>query len=266
MQTLSILALASSMVALPARGVLRLHARGRADLAPWSRLALACLAAAITLGALLALDRWADTMLAAHMLQHMLIGDLAPLLLVLAVRGPLVVQLVPAAAVRIARRLHLHRALARATRPTTAFVAWAAVFGAWHVPAVYDRTLESEPLHAFEHVTFMLVGLLVWTVLLDPARRGTLPGWRRFAYALALLAASGVLANTLVLSYRPLYPSYTDTAGRPLGLSPVGDQDLAALVMMLEQLATLGTFAFLSARQQLAAADLEQPQRHPLAA
>jgi cytochrome c oxidase assembly factor CtaG len=266
MQTLSIVALGVAMVALPARGVLRLRRRGRADLAPWSRLALACLAAAITLGALLALDRWADTMLAAHMLQHMLIGDLVPLLLVLAVRGPLLVQLVPAAALRIARMLRLHRALPRVTRATTAFVAWAAVLGAWHVPAAYDRALASAPLHAFEHLTFMVVGLLVWTVLLDPARRGTLPGWRRFAYALALLAASGVLANTLVLSYRPLYPSYTDTAGRPLGLSPVGDQDLAALVMMLEQLATLGTFAFLSARQQLAAADLEQPQRHPLAA
>jgi cytochrome c oxidase assembly factor CtaG len=112
----------------------------------------------------------------------------------------------------------------------------------------------------------MLLRLLLSTVLLDRSLRRSLPRWRSLGTALALLAASGVLANTLVLSYRPLYPSYTDTAGRPLGLSPVGDQDLAALVMMLEQLATLGTFAFLSARQQLAAADLEQPQRHPLAA
>jgi cytochrome c oxidase assembly factor CtaG len=213
------------------------------------RLALAALAAAIALGALRGLDGAADSMLSAHMLQHMLIGDVVPLLLVLAVRGA-----------------RPQRALRLATRPAFAFAFWVCAVALWHIPAAYDRALESEPLHVFEHVTFLIGGLLVWTALLDPARRGVLPGWRRFGYALALLAASGVLANVLILSYRPLYPSYAQATSNALGLSPVGDQNLAALVMMLEQLATVGTVTVLSARRQLRGAVVEQPQRHPLAA
>ena len=263
-QTAGIVSLAFAMVALPLRATLRLRRRRRVLL--WNRAALAGLASAITLAALLGLDGPADSMLSAHMLQHMLIGDLAPLLLVLAVRGPLLAQLLPRSAVRVARRLRLHHVPAFATRPAVAFATWAGALAVWHIPAAYDRALESEPLHAFEHATFLLAGLLVWAALLDPARRGTLAGWRRFGYALALLAASGVLANTLILSYDPLYPSYADATSRPLGLTPVGDQDLAALVMMLEQLATVGTFAVLSARRQLVGSAVERAKRHPLAA
>jgi putative membrane protein len=264
MQTVGIAALAVALVGLPLRATLRFRRRRHTLL--WERPLLAGLAAAITLGALLGLDGAADSMLSAHMLQHMLIGDLVPLLLVLAVRGPLLVQLLPPAMIRVARTLRLHHVVAFATRPAVAFAVWAGALAVWHIPAAYDRALDSEPLHAFEHGTFLLAGLLVWTALLDPARRGTLPGWRRFGYALALLAASGALANTLILSYRPLYPSYAGAASLPLGLTPVGDQDLAGLVMMLEQLATVGALAVLVARRQLAGSAAARPERHPLAA
>ena len=255
MAALGIVSLALTMVALPLHATLRLRRRRRVLIG--SRLAFAGLAAAITLGALLGLDRAADSMLSAHMLQHVLIGDLVPLLLVLSVRGPLFFQLLPARAAR------LRRFLAYAMQPAVGFAAWAGAVALWHIPALYDRALESEPLHAFEHVTFLVSGLLVWTALLDPARRGTLAGWRRFGYALALLAAAGVLANTLILSYRPLYPSYAHSTGFA-GLNPVGDQNLAGLLMMLEQLATVGSVAILTARRQLSGSAAERSERHPL--
>jgi len=259
-------AAAALMIVLPVRAVIRLRlARGRADLAPLSRIGYGYLAAALSVGALLYLDETADTMLSAHMLQHMLIGDLVPLLLVLAVRGPLLVHLFPVWVMRPARKLGVHRLLGFLTRPVPAFTLWAAALGLWHVPALYDAALEHERLHAVEHLSFMAAGVVVWTVLLDPGRRRLLPGWRRFGYALALLAASGVLANTLILSYRPLYPDYTgEGVARPFSLSPLEDQDLAALVMMVEQLATLGTFAFFAARAQLGRAESDV-RRHPLA-
>ena len=264
MQAVSIVSLAIAMIVFPAGAAARLRRRGRADLAPRRRIALAAVAAAVTLAALLGLDGLADSMLAGHMLQHVLIGDVVPLLLVLSVRGPLLVHLLPRRTVRPARRLRLHRMVGFATRPLPAFAFWAASLGIWHIPAAYDLALESEPLHAFEHATFLVAGLLVWSVLLDPARRGGLPGWRRFGYAIALLAASGALANTLVLSYRPLYPAYAGP-DRPYALSPVRDQDLAALAMMVEQLATLGTFALLTARRLSSASAAPAPRRHPLA-
>lgn len=244
---------------------LSIVAAALAMVAPWTRVAFAALAGSVAVVAALALDPAADSLLAAHMLQHMLIGDVVPLLLVLAVRGPVCFRIVPVPLVRRLRRLGAGRLLGFATRPLPALAFWAGTFAIWHVPAMYDQALGSAQLHAFEHATFALAGVLVWTVLLDPAGRGLLPGWGRFGYALALLAASGLLANTLILAYRPLYPHYAAQASRPFGLSPIGDQDLAGMVMMLEQLATLGTFALLVARRQVLVQAADRPQRHPLA-
>ena len=258
---------AAAMAMLPLRAVLRLRGRGRPDLAPVHRVFLGLAAAMLTLASLLFLDRWADRSLAAHMLQHLAIGDLVPLLLVLAVRGPLLVHLTPATAMRASRRLRLERLLAAATRPAVAFAVWAGFLAVWHWPAIYDRALESELLHPLEHATFLAGGVLVWSVLLDPARRRRFTGWQPTGYALALLAVSGLLGNALILSYRPLYPAYAEAASRPLGLSALADQNLAGLLMMLEQLATFGVFAALSARRQLRLAPAGVPsERHPFAA
>ena len=255
-------------IVLVVRAVLRLRRRGHRREAPWSRVVLALLAGGVGVAALTALDEPADQLLSAHMLQHVLIGDLAPLLLLLAVRGPVLFHLVPVPVMRGARALGLHRLLGAATRPSVAFAVWAVGLGVWHVPALYDAALANERLHAFEHGTFVIGGVLVWSVLLDPAKRGRVPGWRGFGYALGLLAATTALSNVLVLSYRPLYPAYDVAGPRIVDISPLRDQDLAALVMMLEQLATVGVFAALRART-LVQAQTGQPAhatRHQLAA
>jgi cytochrome c oxidase assembly factor CtaG len=209
-------------------------------------------AAAVCVGAFALLgppDRLADDALSAHMLQHVLLGDLAPLLLVLSLRGADLARLV--------------RLAAPLLQPLVALVAWAAVTAIWHVPAMYDLALEHERVHALEHGCFAAAGTLVWLVLLDPARRGLLRGWWRFGYAIALLAGAQMLGNVLILE-GPLYGAYAH-ADRPLGLSAVGDQDAAAVVMMVEQVLTVGTFAFLTARRLVARTPAPVESRHPLA-
>ena len=42
----------------------------------------------------------------------------------------------------------------------------------WHVPALYDAALTPPRLHSFEHASFIVAGLLVWTQLIDPANGG----------------------------------------------------------------------------------------------
>lgn len=220
------------------------------------RLPLAVAAVCVGVFALLGpLDGLAEAGLSAHMLQHVLVGDLAPLLLVLSLCGADLARLAPP---------RLRRTAGHVFRPVPAFAVWAAAIAIWHVPAFYDLALEHERVHAFEHATFMAGGVLVWSQLLDPARRGLLRGWWRFGYAMLVLVAAQALANVLVLSYRPLYAAYADTQ-RPLGLSAIGDQDAAAIVMMVEQALTLGTFAFLTARRLLAATPPSPAARHPLA-
>ena len=91
-------ALAVVAALLFAQGMVRLRQRGRADIAGWDRAALFGLGLAVTVAALVGpIDRLAETKyLSVHMLQHVLIGDLAPALMIVAVRGPLLVFLLPA--------------------------------------------------------------------------------------------------------------------------------------------------------------------------
>ena len=68
-----------------------------------------------------------------HMLQHVLIGDLAPLCLLAGLNGPL---LRPLLALRPVERL---RVLAN---PLVALPVWAANLYLWHVPFLYEAAVE----------------------------------------------------------------------------------------------------------------------------
>ena len=265
----SLAALAGAHVAsaLFAQAFLRLRRRGRADLAGWDRAALFAAAIALWLVALSPpLDNAADKLLAAHMLEHLLIGDAVPALFLVAVRGPLLFFLLPAPLLRwLAARRALRACAGVLTRPAVAFAIWALALAVWHVPALYDRTLESQPLHLLQHASFILGGTLVWMQLVDPAGRRALSPRLRLGYALVLFVAGQMLANTLILTYRPLYPAYALQPQRLFGISPLGDQDAAGLVMIAEQIATLGTFAAIQLRRWLRAPLLPQPARHPFA-
>jgi putative membrane protein len=230
--------------ALFVQAFVRLRHRGRSDHAGYDRALLFGLALTVgTLALLSPLDAAGEHyLLSAHMLQHMLIGDAAPALALVALRGPLLFFLIPPIVlVPLARLAPLRRALAWLLRPAVALTVWAIVFGFWHVPAMYDATLRHQGLHDVEHALFVLAGLLVWTQIVDPARRGTPSVPRRIAIAVALFAAGQVLSYVLIFSFQPLYPTYADQPSRLFGWSPVLDQQLAGLVMMLEQLLTLGT-------------------------
>jgi cytochrome c oxidase assembly factor CtaG len=240
----AVLAGAGLALLLFAQGFARLRRRGRSDHAPWSRALLFSLGLAVLVLALVSpLDGIGeDDLLSAHMLQHVLIGDAAPALLLLAVRGPLVVFLLPGGVMGFLARLRpLRAALSFLLRPGVSFGVWAAAFAAWHVPAAYDFVLTRPALHNLEHASFVVAGLLAWNQLVDPVRRAALGVPGRVAFAVALFAAGLVLSDVLIFSLDPLYGAYALQEERLLGLSALTDQRLAGLVMMLEQTVTLGT-------------------------
>ena len=65
----------------------------------------------------------------AHMVEHLMLGDLATLLLVLGLTGPL---LQPILAIPVFDRLRI------LAHPLVAFPLWALNFYFWHIPALYD--------------------------------------------------------------------------------------------------------------------------------
>jgi len=237
------IALAAVAAACFARGFLRLRRRGRADHAPWTRVALFAASLALLLLPLVSpLDLLGDRyLLSAHMFQHVLIGDAAPALILLALRGPLLLFAIPAGLLAAAGRSErVHRLGAWVARPRVAVVFWAVVFGGWHIPAVYDFAAAHRAVHDLEHASFVAAGFLLWWVLIDPARTGNVSLGRRLGTAAAVLAAGTAIADTLIFSLTPLYPAYADQPHRVFGLSPLHDQQLAGLVMTVEQMAALG--------------------------
>jgi cytochrome c oxidase assembly factor CtaG len=222
------------------QAVVRLRRRGRADLAGRDRIALFAAGLGLSVFALVGpLDRIADDkLLSAHMGQHVLIGDLGPALMVTALRGPLLVFLLPAPILApIARSIRVRAILGTLLRPRVAFSLWAANLAIWHVPYLYDKALAHEGLHDFEHVCWAICGILVWTLLVDPGSHRRLSIAGRVAVAAALFAAGQILTDVLVFTFTSLYPAYHGA----YGISAVTDQQLSGIVMMAEQLLTLGT-------------------------
>jgi hypothetical protein len=97
----------------------------------------------------------------------------------------------------------------------------------------------------------LLAALLVWCALVDPLPGRRLRRTTRILVALLVLGAGTLLSDVLLFSFHPLYPAYAEQADRLFSLSPHRDQQLAGLVMMVEQLLALGTCAFLLLRPTL---------------
>src|SRR4051812_59001 len=171
------------------------------------------------------------------MAQHVLIGDLGPALMVTALRGPLLVFFLPAPMLApLARNARLRAVLGTLLRPRVAFGLWAANLAVWHVPYLYDLALAHQNLHDFEHVCWMVTGLLVWTLLVDPGSHHRLSVGGRVALAAAMFAAGQILTDVLAFSFTPLYPAYNGA----YGVSAVADQQLAGVVVVGGELPPLG--------------------------
>jgi putative membrane protein len=246
----AVIGAAALAAVLFAQGWLRLRRRGRTDLAGWKRAALFATGLVVVLAGLVSPIHTIgeNHLLSVHMLQHVLIGDLGIALLVVAVRGPLLVFMLPRRVLApIARDRDVRAVLSFLLRPPVAFGLWAVNLAVWHIPSLYVTAVLHPVLHDLEHVCWMIAGLLVWTLLIDPGSHRRLSTGGRVALAVAVFASGQVLTDVLVFSFHPLYPLYRGA----YGLSASADQKLAGLVMMAEQLLTLGTVVFVLIRPRL---------------
>jgi cytochrome c oxidase assembly factor CtaG len=237
-----VLAAAAVAIAFFLSGWQRLRRR-RPELAPWSRIPLFLAGVTVVvLGLVSPLDAVAEEYLqSAHMLQHVLIADLGVVLALLAVRGPLSMFFLPRdLLVPLARARPLRRTLSFLLRPRVAVPLWLVVVVAWHLPVAYDAALRHPVVHRLEHLSFVVVGALLWTLLIDPARHGRLTINERLGLAVVLFWIGQVLSYPFVFGFQPYYDLYVDQPERLLGISPLTDQRIAGLVMMAEQALTLG--------------------------
>jgi putative membrane protein len=121
----------------------------------------------------------------------------------------------------------LRPVLAILTTPVIATVLHSLVIWAWHFPAMFDAALVKPWLHALQHASFLLSAVIFWWAILNvPRAKLSTSAVHLFATMIALTA----LGALITLSPRLLYAVYHDRA-EPYGLTSLGDQQLAGLIM-----------------------------------
>ncbi len=182
----------------------------------------------------------AEELFLAHMTEHLLIADLATLLLVLGLTGPVIAPVM---------RLPGMGAIRILGHPLVALPLWALNLYLWHIPVIHTAALDHEAVHALQHASFIFFGANMWMPLFGPLPK---PPWFTAAWQLAYIVAvrllAGILGNVLLWGGTVFFPAY----GRGeayWNLAPLADQQTAGAIMMVEgSFLTLGLFAYLFLR------------------
>jgi putative membrane protein len=191
------------------------------------------------------LDGFADALLSAHMVEHLLLMSFAPPLLLL---GYPVVPLLRGLPRVVITSLLGPLLRFKGLRTTGHFliiplVAWLAMnltFLGWHVPAAYDFALEHEHWHEFEHFLFLSTSILFWWPLIRPwPTSARYPGWYMLPYLIMADIVNTALSAFLAFCDRPVYAYYLKQPN-PFNISPQSDQVIGAVIMWV-----LGSLVFL---------------------
>jgi putative membrane protein len=197
----------------------------------WRMVSFLCGLAGIVVALISPVDLLAEQILAMHMVQHVILLDIVPILLILgltrAIMRPVTRRLQPVE----------HGPLGH---PIVAVVVYVGSMWLWHVPALYDAAAAHSGVHVIEHVFFLSAGSLYWWHLIGPLRTRLNPGGLApVGYMVSTKVLVGMLGIVLTFAPHAIYAFYK---GQPdfWGMSPTDDQAVAGLIMALEQSIVMG--------------------------
>jgi cytochrome c oxidase assembly factor CtaG len=162
-------------------------------------------------------------LLTVHLFQNVVLAEWAPLLVVLGIP--------PALAATITRP----RALRALTHPAVALPLWLANYMLWHLPWLYDTALENpHSLLHLEHALYFFTGTAMWWCVFqdEPHRLGA---GGRAGYVFAAFVLGSPIGLVLALVPDAIYDFYVDAPERLWGLTALEDQQLAGVLMVVEQ-------------------------------
>lgn len=168
-----------------------------------------------------------DSKFWSHMSEHLLLGDIGPLLIVLGLDGALLRPLLGAPGLRRLRGIG---------HPAVALPLWTVTLVCWHLPPLYDAALRHDTVHALQHVSFFTTGALMWSAVIEPVPG---PAWfgsaAKAAYTLVVRVVGMALANAFIWSDTAFYDRYS-----------VHDQRIGGAIMFTEGgIVTLAAFMVL---------------------
>lgn len=205
------------------------------------------------------LDTYDTYLLSAHMLQHLMLIELGPALLLYGRPVHLALRTLPAG-----RRRGLGRALVRARRflsPAVCVMLYALIVLGTHVPVVFDAALTHRGLHDLQHGVYVLAGLLIWWPLLgDPRPTQRMGVIGRLIYVTVAMLPMTVIGAYLDRDQSLFYPAYAAPA-RALGISALTDQQQAGAIMWVAGTALMGVVGVMSAVAGMVQAERRQRAR-----
>jgi putative membrane protein len=195
-----------------------------------------------------------ERLFTVHMVQHLMIIDIGPILLLLGLSRPLLRPVV-----RTFRPVE--ERLGLVAHPLTALLLLIVVMSAWHVPAAYELALRHSWAHQLEHLTFFTAGTAFWWYVIEPVPpRHRLRGMATVGYVTGAKLALAALGVVLAFSPSAFYETYKE-APRAWGLTPLEDQNVGGLVMMVEQTIVLAVFFAISFMRMLTQSEEAERRR-----
>ncbi len=191
------------------------------------------------------MDGFADALLTAHMIEHLLLMSAIPMLLLYGLPVVPLLRGLPRPVLKfvvgpLVRVTTLRRVAAWLVTPAIAWLGMNVAYLAWHVPAAYNYALENETVHGAEHLCFLITSLLFWWYILRPwPAKQRLDDWGMLVYLALGDVVMTMLSAFLAFCERPVYSYYVQHPN-PFGISVLDDQVLGAVVMWV-----LGSFAYL---------------------
>jgi len=182
------------------------------------------------------MDGFADALLSAHMVEHLLLMSFVPPLLLLGFPQVPLLRGLPrfatAGLLGPLLRLKPLRKLGRfLVRPVVAWLAMNLIFLGWHIPAAYDFALEHELWHDFEHLCFLGSSILFWWPIVRPwPTSARYPGWLVLPYLVGADAVNTALSAFLAFCNRPVYAYYLEEPN-VFHVSLIADQITGAVIM-----------------------------------
>jgi cytochrome c oxidase assembly factor CtaG len=180
------------------------------------------------------IDLLADHYLfSVHMLQHMMIGIIAP---------PLMIAGLPASIVEAWLRSRVINKVERMLgNPPVALVAGIGTIWFWHLPYFYDLALQNEHVHTFEHIMFIVTGSMLWWPVLNPIAEKRLKPMMAIIYMGIASTLGMILGIIFTLSDTSFYSYYANPEDELEGtlkliredwhLTAVDDQKLGGAIM-----------------------------------
>lgn len=193
----------------------------------WSGLLIA------TLALVSPLHEWGEQLFSAHMLQHEILMLIGAPLLAASRPWPAMLRGIPLRP-RIAlaswtQRYGIPKTIRLLTMPIVAWTLQAIAIWVWHIPVLFQATLDSSVMHAAQHASFFVSAFLFWRSL-DFENRNLENRGVAIAALFTTAIHTGVLGALLTFAPSAVYPAYGASVSQ-WGLSALEDQQIGGLIM-----------------------------------